>query len=52
MIYPEKGVIRQQQGVIRQQQGVILGVLYSKGDMRGNLVPSGLDGLAAMDQRH
>ena len=50
---PEKGVIRQQKGVIRQQQGVILVVVYSKRcDISGNLIPAGLDGLAAMDRRH
>ena len=53
MIYQEKGVIRQQKGVTLQQRGVILVVVYSKRcDMRGNLIPAGLDGLAAMDWRH
>ena len=53
MIYQKNGMIRQQKGVTWQQQGVIFMVLYRKRcDMHGNLIPAGLDGLAAMDRLH
>ena len=53
MTYQKKGVIRQQKGLIRHSQCVISVMVYSKRcDMRGNLIPACLDGLAAMDRRH
>ena len=52
MIYHQKGVIRRvrcNEATIRCDIG---GVIEQRCDMRGKLIPAGLDGLAAMDRRH